>query len=105
MAVLVLAMTALIAVSSCGAGTGLAQSQAQASGQFGGNWQFTLSPPADNSFLGGLQGGFLLQNTNGALTGSVVYAISLPPAGSGTPTLCNSGSAAVTGTISAQTVT
>ena len=27
-----------------------------------GNWQFTLANPPDGSFLGGLQGGFLLQN-------------------------------------------
>ncbi len=104
-AALMLATAALIAVSSCGAGSGLAQSQAQGDGQFGGNWQFTFSPPADNSFLGGLQGGFLLQNTNGALTGSIVYAISLPPTGGGNPTLCNSGSAPVTGTVSGTTVT
>ena len=64
------------------------------------NWQFTMGPPPDGSFLGGLQGGFLLQNS-GAVTGAATYSVSLPlltfP--------CNSGSGAITGTISGQTVT
>lgn len=66
--------------------------------QLSGNWQFTVANPPDQSFLGGLQGGFLVQNDN-ALTGSVAFAISGSPA-----SICNSGSAAVTGTISGQNV-
>ena len=64
-----------------------------------GNWQFTMAPPSDGSFVGGLQGGFLLQ-TNGAITGSAAYAVSLPLL----PYPCNNGSSQVTGTISDQTV-
>lgn len=66
-----------------------------------GNWQFTMAPPADDSFIGGLQGGFLLQANNGSAAGSIAYSVSVP-GGSGP---CNSGSAAATGTISDQNVT
>jgi hypothetical protein len=66
-----------------------------------GNWQFTMAAPADTSFMGGLQGGFLLQGTSGSATGSVAYSVSLPNA-SGP---CNSGSAATTGTIKGQNIT
>lgn len=99
-AALVLLATALIVLSSCG-GSSSNLTQPQASGQLAGNWQFTMSPPVDNSFIGGPQGGFLLQNNDGTLTGSVGYAISngQPPA------VCNSGAAAVTGSVSGQTVT
>jgi hypothetical protein len=64
-----------------------------------GNWQVTVANPPDGSFLGGVQGGFLLQN-NGTVTGSLVYSVSLP----GAPAPCNSGSAPITGTITGQTV-
>lgn len=68
-----------------------------------GNWQFTMSPQVDANnqvlFLGGLQGGFLLQN-NGSATGAAQYAVSFP----GLFVPCNTGSAAVTGTISGQNV-
>jgi hypothetical protein len=64
-----------------------------------GNWQFTLAPPADGSFLGGLQGGFLLQS-GGSVSGAAAYAVSLPqfliP--------CNTGSAAVTGAVNGQNI-
>src|SRR5271170_5672467 len=63
-----------------------------------GNWQFTMAAPADGSFEGGLEGGFLLQ-TNGSATGSVAYSIALP--NNPTPTVCNSGSAAITETLTA----
>jgi hypothetical protein len=64
-----------------------------------GNWQFTMAPPPDGSFTGGLLGGFLLQ-TNGSVTGGTTYAVSLP----GFLIPCNSGSATVTGMVSGQTV-
>src|SRR5208282_2169875 len=64
-----------------------------------GNWQFTMAPPSDGSFLGGLQGGFLLQN-NGAVTGAAAYAVSLP----NLLIPCSTGSATITGTISGQNV-
>ena len=56
-----------------------------------------MTPPSDNSFLGGIQGGFLLQKDK-SVTGGVVYAVQLPAQAGGVPTLCNSGSAPVTGT-------
>ena len=86
----------LIVLSAC---SGKSSSQSQSTGQIAGNWQFTMAPPSDNSYLGGMQGGFLLQN-NESLTGEIVYAIFLPAQAGGAPALCNSGSAPVTGTIS-----
>lgn len=91
----------LLALSACG---GRNPSQPQADGTLNGNWQFTMSAPPDKSFVGGIQGGFLLQN-NQSVTGGTVYATSLPADSGGTPTLCNSGSAPVTGTFSGQDVT
>jgi len=95
-------------LAACGGGSsgpGGSQQTSSASG----NWQFYMDSPVDSSgntpFVGGLQGGFLLQK-NGSLTGSAVYSVALPPnpnAPNGTP--CNSGSTAITGTISGQTVT
>jgi hypothetical protein len=64
-----------------------------------GNWQFTMAPPPDGSFVGGLQGGFLLQ-ANNAITGSAAYAVLLPLL----PYPCNSGSSQVSGTKSGQGV-
>jgi hypothetical protein len=69
-----------------------------------GNWQYTTANPADQSFLGGLQGGYLQQNNGGQLNGSAVYAISLPGQSGGTPTVCNSGSAVITGSVNGQNV-
>jgi hypothetical protein len=66
--------------------------------QLSGNWQFTVANPPDQSFVGGLQGGFLVQNNN-SVTGNIAFSIS---AGS---SLCNSGSAPITGMISGQNVT
>jgi hypothetical protein len=60
-----------------------------------------MAPPADGSFQGGLQGGFLLQ-PNSAATGAAAFSISLPT--SPNPTVCNSGSAAITGTLTGQNV-
>lgn len=99
-----LLVAVLTILSACGGNSDPA-SQATSS-QLAGNWQFTMAAPADDSFMGGLQGGFLLQPTLTTITGSVVYSISLPPQGSNaTPTLCNSGSAPVTGTVDGQNVT
>ncbi len=88
-------------LSACG-GNG-SSSQPQSTGQLPGNWQFTLATPSDNSFQGGLQGGFLLQN-NATVTGAVVYTILLPAQPGGSPTICNSGSAPITGSVIGQTV-
>ena len=95
------AMTVMtIALSACGGGS---SSDSQQSTTLSGNWKFTVSAPSDNSFSGGLQGGFLLQN-NGSVSGAAVYSVSAPalPAAQNP---CNSGSAPITGTISNLNVT
>ncbi len=91
----------LLLLSGC---AGSHPSASTGSGQIAGNWQFTMAPPADGSFQGGIQGGFLLQN-NSAVTGAVVYTVELPPLPGGAPTICDSGSAPVTGTSNGQNVT
>ena len=94
---------ALFALSACGGKS--SNNDAQNTGTLAGNWQFALATPSDNSFQGGIQGGFLLQNNDGTVTGSVVYAVYLPAQSGGVPTLCNSGSAPVTGSLNGQAVT
>src|SRR5260370_26941660 len=86
-------------LSACGGASGGGGSQKAAS--LSGNWQFAVTPPADGSFLGGLQGGFLLQK-NGSATGAVVYSVSLPAQSSGNPTVCNRGALPVIGTVLGQ---
>jgi hypothetical protein len=98
---LLFVLASLMVWSACGGNT---SSQSQNSAPIAGNWQFTMATPSDDSFQGGMQGGFLLQN-NESVTGQLVYAISLPAQSGGSPTLCNAGSAAVTGTISGPDVT
>jgi hypothetical protein len=112
-----LLLTSII-LSGCGGGSS-STSSSQNSGPLTANWQFSLASPSDGSFVGtaslscptpqGLptplcSGGFL-QQKNGSVTGAVVYSISLPAVNGGAPTVCNSGSAPVTGTISGQAVT
>jgi hypothetical protein len=93
---LLLALAASTLLSACGGGS---SSNSANSLMVSGNWQFTVAPPADGSFLGGLQGGFLVQN-GGSVTGAAAYAVSLPqfliP--------CSTGSAAITGTVNGQSV-
>jgi hypothetical protein len=84
-------------LSACGSGSSSGGSQIPLT--LSGNWQFTMAPPSDGSFLGGLQGGFLLQNA-GAVTGAATYAVSLPQL----LIPCNTGSAAITGTTNSQNV-
>jgi hypothetical protein len=67
--------------------------------QLSGNWQFTVANPPDQSFVGGLEGGFLLQN-NSSLSGSVAFSIS-----SSSVANCSNGSAAIAGTITGQNLT
>src|SRR5208337_3547337 len=73
-----------LAAASCGGGSSNA---VQTSSGLGGNWQFALAVPADNSFEGSpyggtqfsvLQGGFLVQQ-GGSLSGQAVFSIWLPP--------------------------
>ncbi len=96
--VLLLAGTTML--SACGGGTSGSASQIPAT--LSANWQFTVANPADGSFSGGLQGGFLVQK-NGTVTGAVAYSVWLPTKPN--PTVCNSGSATINGTISGQSVT
>src|SRR5271157_2866560 len=70
----VLAGTMMLAACGGGSSSGAGQ---QVPLTLSGNWQFTMAPPADGSFLGGLQGGFLLQNGS-SVTGAATYAVSLP---------------------------
>src|SRR5580704_2184314 len=91
---LLLLLASLMVLSACGGDT---PTPSPGTGAIAGNWQFTMSPPSDNSFLGGIQGGFLLQK-NQSVTGGVVYAVQLPAQAGGLPTLRNGGSAPVTGT-------
>jgi hypothetical protein len=104
-------------LSGCGGGS--SSNSSQSGGPLAGNWQFTLAAPSDRSFLGTpspscpppqgtltplCSGGFLQQNKS-SVTGGVVYSVALPGTNGGSPTVCNSGSAPVTGTINGQDVT
>jgi hypothetical protein len=95
-----LLLAALAVLSACGGGS---STQSPGNGSLAGNWQFAMTSPSDNSFQGGIQGGFLLQSS-GAVTGAVTYSVSLPPQQGGPATLCSSGSGPVTGTINGQNV-
>src|SRR5690242_15583789 len=64
-----LLLAGLMVLSACG---DTKSNQLPSTGSIAGNWQFTMAAPSDNSFQGGMQGGFLLQ-TNGAVTGGVTY--------------------------------
>jgi hypothetical protein len=90
-------VTAML-LSACGSSNDSSNTQ-NSNPTLAGNWQFTMAPPPDGSFLGGLQGGFLLQTDN-AITGSAAYAVSLPLL----PYPCNSGSSQVTGSMNGQGV-
>jgi len=92
----------LVLLVGCG-GSSSSSNSSSTTGQVSGNWQFTMSSPSDGSFLGGIQGGFLLQNNN-SITGAVVYNVQLPAAPGGAPAVCSSGSAPVTGTMNGQGV-
>ena len=71
--------------------------------QASGNWQFAMQAPSDGSFVGGLQGGFLLQN-GGTISGSAVFSVALPQPPPTPPTVCSSGAATISATISGQNV-
>ena len=110
-------LASLIVLSACG-GSSSSSNQLQSSGQLAGNWQFSIASPPDGSFQGSpsspcatgttsplCSGGFLLTDNNGAVTGQITYAIFLPAQSGGAPTICNSGSTPVVGTVSGQNVT
>ena len=97
LALLAATLLAAMMLSACGSGS---SGGSQNNVTVAGNWQFTVAPPADGSFLGGLQGGFLQQDS-GSVKGAAAYAVSL----SELLIPCNSGSAAIAGTVSGQNVT
>lgn len=108
--ILLLAGTLLLASTIMLSACGSSSSGSPQSATLAGNWQFTLANPGDGSFQGPtsgsvvgsvVQGGFLLQK-NDAVTGQVAYSVYLPGT---SPTLCNGGTATITGKISGQTVT
>jgi hypothetical protein len=84
----------------CGGGSSSSGSSQKIAGPVAGNWQFQMQPPSDQSFSGGLQGGFFVNN--GTLTGAVVYSVSSPSAKQNP---CAAGSASVTGTTNGSDVT
>ncbi len=94
-------------LSACGGGTSPGSTQILPT--LSGNWQFNMAEqvnpdPNGLSFVGGLQGGFLLQS-KGAVAGTATFSFSpAPSALDPDPTVCNSGSAAITGTINGQAV-
>ncbi|MFZ0479866.1 MAG: choice-of-anchor D domain-containing protein [Terriglobales bacterium] len=87
-------------LSGCGGASG---GGSQQSATLSGNWQFAVAAPLDGSFSGGLQGGFLLQNS-GSITGAAVYSVSAANIQPPLANPCNSGSASITGTITGQNV-
>jgi len=88
-------------LASCGGGNN--NNSPPADPQVNGNWEFTLSTSGTTLASSPLQGGFLVEK-NGSITGQLVFAIFLPGQSGAPPTLCNSGTATVTGTISGQSV-
>jgi hypothetical protein len=97
----ILLLSATMLLCSCGGGS---SSVSQIPLTLSGNWQFTVANPADRSFSGGIQGGFLLQKSN-VVTGGLAFSVVLPDQSGGSSTVCGSGSAPVTGTLSGQNVT
>src|SRR5215469_8347188 len=96
-----LVVVAAFMLASCGGGGNA--SSPQGDPQVSGNWQFAMSTTGTSFASSPLQGGFLLQK-NGSITGQIVFSIFLPSQNGGTATLCNSGTATVTGTVSGQSV-
>jgi len=99
---LLLAGTTML--SACGGGGSSNNTVLQNPVPLSGNWQFAVSNPPDQSFAGGIQGGFLLQN-GGSAKGAALYSVSVPSQSGGGQTVCSSGSASVSATIDGQTVT
>jgi hypothetical protein len=100
----VLLVAGTLVLSACGGGSSSNSNNNVTPLTLTGNWQFTVSSPPDGSFSGGIQGGFLLQGSNSA-TGAATYSVALPAQGGGNPTVCSSGSAAMSGTLNGESVT
>ena len=88
-------------LSSCGGGS--STNTVETNTQVSGNWQITMTTTGDSFVASPLQGGFLLQK-NSSITGQAEFSIVLPSQNGGSPTICNSGTATITGTISGQSV-
>ena len=91
----------LIELSGCGGTSGAGDPPPGT--QLSGNWQFTMQAPPDGSYVGGLQGGFLLQN-GGSVTGGAVFSVAIPQPPPTPPVVCSSGSTTVSGGTSGQNV-
>jgi len=98
-----LVLLALLTLTLAGCGGSGRSNSAQGEPQISGNWQFTLTTTGNSFATSPLQGGFLLQQ-NGAISGQIGYSIVLPSQNGGANTICNSGVATVTGTISGNSV-
>src|ERR1700758_1284726 len=85
---LLLLVAATLTVAGCSNGS---HADPSSSTTLSGNWQFTLDSPADQSFLGGLQGGFLLEKS-GSISGAATYALSQPSQSGAMPVVCSGGS-------------
>lgn len=96
--VCILLLAGTILLSGCSSSH---SSATQPGATLSGNWQFSLVNTPDLTASSGLQGGFLLQNGS-SVTGTVVFANTLLNSSQGP---CNSGPAAITGTISGQNIT
>lgn len=96
-----LSLAATMMLSSCGSSG--SSGVTEPTPTLSGNWQFTMAPQVDGNnqvqFLGGLQGGFTVQS-DGTVTGAANYAVFIPQL----PDPCNSGSAAIAGTVSGENV-
>lgn len=93
-----LAVGLALSLSSCG-GSSSAPNSPQDPPQIAGNWQFAMATTGTSFTASPLQGGFLLQQ-NGAITGQIAFSIVLPSSNGGSNTICNSGTAQVTGSMS-----
>jgi len=91
----ILLLAGTILLSACGSNNSRSTQQGPT---LAGNWQFSLVDTPDLTVSSGLQGGFLLQSGS-SVTGSVVYSNTLLNSSLGP---CNSGSSAITGTVSGQ---
>src|ERR1700756_3825473 len=93
----------VIALMPTGCGGGSTTTTAQADPQVSGNWQFTMST-TDASFVASpLQGGVLVQE-KGLISGAIQFPFIFSSTNGGATTICNSGTATVTGTLSGQAV-
>jgi len=102
--VLILMLMAVMCFSGCGGTASSGSGDPPPSSPLSGNWQFTIQSPPDGSYVGGLQGGFLIQNGSN-VTGSIGFSVAIPQSPPASPVVCSAGAAPVSGTVSGQNVT